>query len=62
MDAAAEWRSSTEMLDGMRALVQSCEWTVENGRELGPNMWVAACVGPEVTCVEGGCVHSMRRP
>ena len=36
MDAAAALRSTTEMLDGMRVLVKSCEWTIEKGCALGP--------------------------
>ena len=42
MAAAGDLRSTTEMFDGMRGLAQSCGRTVENGRALGPSMWVAA--------------------
>ena len=42
MAAAADRRSSTEMLDGMRVLVQSCEWRMEKRRALGPSIRVAA--------------------
>ena len=49
MAAAAALRSSREMSDGMRVLVQSCEWIMDKRRALCPSIWVAACVGPEVS-------------
>ena len=42
MDAAAALRSGTEMFDGMRVLVQSCEWRMEKRRAIGPSIRVAA--------------------
>ena len=42
MDGEADRRSTTEIVDGMRMLAQSCEWIMDKGRELGPGDWVAA--------------------
>ena len=42
MAAAAALGNTREMSDGMRVLVQSCEWIVEKGCALGPSVWVGA--------------------
>ena len=63
MDGAAALRSTTEMCDGARVLVQSCAWRAEKGRELGPIIRVGAPVGPEVNSSDVNvCNACMERP
>ena len=63
VDGAAALRSSTELFDGVRVFVQSCEWRAEKGRELGPIVRVGASVGPEVNSSDVNvCNACMIRP